>query len=258
MNFGSKKGVRKSLILFVFVLIVFSCFVFAVPPPPPAPNIGGDGSGDPPVNQGNGPSANYTGNISINSNPIGATIYFNGLNIGVTPKVVNDLNSGQEYSIKLVKEGYNNYTTSKRAVANQTVFVTAALVRIVQNNNIGQAGNLNQGTDGGSDQLSDDNLRYLLEQCNQKEDNTLLMLFFITNLILIIIVIVLVTFNITKVMSRENVQEKSQVNNDLIKIKEFIVQRSEEGYDKIDIVRKLLEAGWAKEEIDKVYLEIDK
>lgn len=67
------------------------------------------------------------GNLSISSDPTGATVYIDGINSGLTPLSLTDLNTGT-YNLKVTKSGYQAYTTSVTILSNQTVSVNSSLV----------------------------------------------------------------------------------------------------------------------------------
>ena len=66
-----------------------------------------------------------TGTLSVASTPTGATVYINNQNKGKTPlKLI--LSSGS-YSVKITKDGYEDYTKTVTVTANSTTTVNAAL-----------------------------------------------------------------------------------------------------------------------------------
>ncbi|HVP94586.1 MAG TPA: PEGA domain-containing protein [Methanoregulaceae archaeon] len=74
------------------------------------------------------PPGPTTGNISVNSNPMGAEIYLDGVTTGqVTDSVLYNLNPGA-YSILLTLAGYQNFTGSVTVVEGQTTQFYATLV----------------------------------------------------------------------------------------------------------------------------------
>lgn len=67
-----------------------------------------------------------TGKASINSIPEGASVLLNGIDKGVTPVVLNDIEEG-EYDITIQKEGFEPYTEKIMISSAKTGEVTATL-----------------------------------------------------------------------------------------------------------------------------------
>jgi hypothetical protein len=67
-----------------------------------------------------------TGSLNISSVPNGATIYVDSVNKGVTPKVITGVIVGT-HEIKLTKQGYYAFSTSKNVYAGKTSKVFATL-----------------------------------------------------------------------------------------------------------------------------------
>ena len=67
-----------------------------------------------------------TGNISVSSNPTGASVYLDSVSKGVTPITISGVSVGS-HTIKLTKTGYYDYTTTATVAAGQTASVSAAL-----------------------------------------------------------------------------------------------------------------------------------
>ena len=71
-------------------------------------------------------AASAVGNISVNSTPSGATVYFDTVNKGMTPIVIENIISGS-HTIVIQKAGYRNYTIPVNVMNNQTATVSANL-----------------------------------------------------------------------------------------------------------------------------------
>jgi hypothetical protein len=67
------------------------------------------------------------GNISVTTNPVGATVYVDSINKGTSPVTVPDLTSGA-HNVLIQKQDYQDYTTSVTVTDNATATVTATLV----------------------------------------------------------------------------------------------------------------------------------
>jgi len=68
-----------------------------------------------------------TGNIQVSSTPAGAAIYLDGSNTGATTNSTLTDKSPGSHTIKLVKDGYEDYEMSVSVTAGQTVTVSATL-----------------------------------------------------------------------------------------------------------------------------------
>ena len=75
-----------------------------------------------------------TGNITINCNPTGATVYLDGVNKGAAA-TLSGVSPGT-HQIKLTKSGYQDWTGTVTVVAGQTVSVNAVLTSIPTTGNI--------------------------------------------------------------------------------------------------------------------------
>ena len=69
----------------------------------------------------------YTGSVSIDSSPRGATVYFNGNNRGLSPVVVSDVIPGS-YSVDVELDGYQNYLATVNVYQGTQSAVFATLV----------------------------------------------------------------------------------------------------------------------------------
>jgi formylglycine-generating enzyme required for sulfatase activity/serine/threonine protein kinase len=70
-----------------------------------------------------------TGKASIVSIPEGAEVFLNGVNKGITPVVLNEIEEG-EYDVSIRKEGFEPYTEKMMISSTQTGKVTATLLPI--------------------------------------------------------------------------------------------------------------------------------
>jgi hypothetical protein len=73
--------------------------------------------------------ASFTGILSVKSTPSGAKVYVNGYYKGVTPIDIS-LAPGN-YSVKLTKNGYEDYTTNSKILAEKTTTINTNLNKIV-------------------------------------------------------------------------------------------------------------------------------
>lgn len=69
------------------------------------------------------------GYLSINSSPLGAKIYLNGSYIGKTPLTNYRLHTGR-YTVKIVKEGYKEFTTTVTIKPGERTNLTTRLVTL--------------------------------------------------------------------------------------------------------------------------------
>lgn len=68
-----------------------------------------------------------TGNIQVSSTPTGAAIYLDGSNTGQTTNATLTDKSPGSHTVKLVKDGYEDYEMSVSVTAGQTITVSATL-----------------------------------------------------------------------------------------------------------------------------------
>ena len=76
---------------------------------------------------GTGQEDETKGSILVTSSPSEAIIYLNGMEEGVTPKVISGLEEGS-YQVRLVKKGYKPHVASCKVVKGQQVDVEAVLI----------------------------------------------------------------------------------------------------------------------------------
>jgi hypothetical protein len=69
------------------------------------------------------------GSLSVNSSPLGATIYLDGLYKGKTPRTITEV-PPDDHTIKLTLEGYYDWSTSVNAKAGETSYLHAILTPI--------------------------------------------------------------------------------------------------------------------------------
>jgi hypothetical protein len=64
--------------------------------------------------------AGYRGSLAVNSAPTGARVLVNGVPVGTTPLLLNDLPVGSRV-VRLELDGYERWSSAVRVVANQRV-----------------------------------------------------------------------------------------------------------------------------------------
>jgi hypothetical protein len=78
---------------------------------------------------GNGNNQVTTGSIQVNSTPTGAKVYLNGTDTGRTTNcTLTNIQPGS-HTVKLVKDGYVDYSGSASVTAGQTATVNATLTK---------------------------------------------------------------------------------------------------------------------------------
>ncbi|MDD1660669.1 MAG: PEGA domain-containing protein [Methanomicrobiales archaeon] len=75
-----------------------------------------------------GPGPRPTGNVTINSNPLGATVFLDGVYKGVTPLELSGIPTGY-HSVKMTIEGRYDYDGSVFVVSGETVSAFGSLPR---------------------------------------------------------------------------------------------------------------------------------
>ncbi len=80
---------------------------------------------------GAGEEGQTTGSIQVNSTPQGASVYLDGTDTGeTTNSTLTDVSPGS-HTVKLVKEGYEDYEENISVTAGQTTTVNASLAAII-------------------------------------------------------------------------------------------------------------------------------
>jgi len=74
-------------------------------------------------------AAPQVGTLTIESNPLGASITIGKKVIGVTPKTLTNRNAGK-YTVVLKKEGYEDYSETVKVTANKTTTLSASMKEI--------------------------------------------------------------------------------------------------------------------------------
>lgn len=72
--------------------------------------------------------SNTSARLKVRSQPAGATIYVAGVQKGVTPFEIQNLDPAENYSIELVKEGYRSYEDTVHMRNRRSVYMMATLV----------------------------------------------------------------------------------------------------------------------------------
>ena len=75
-----------------------------------------------------GTSGEFVGRLSVDSRPVGARVFLDNKQIGVTPMAMPSIRAG-EHAIRLERDGYRHWTSTVRIVAGEQNRVTASLDR---------------------------------------------------------------------------------------------------------------------------------
>ena len=74
------------------------------------------------------PSGRFTGVLTVDSRPPGATVFLDGRLVGTTPLSLPSVSAGS-HAIRLELDGYRRWTSAIRVVASEQNRVTASLER---------------------------------------------------------------------------------------------------------------------------------
>ncbi|HEX7138045.1 MAG TPA: PEGA domain-containing protein [Vicinamibacterales bacterium] len=75
-----------------------------------------------------GTSGQFVGRLSVDSRPVGARVFLDNKQIGLTPLAMPSIRAG-EHAIRLERDGYRHWTSTVRVVAGEQNRVTASLDR---------------------------------------------------------------------------------------------------------------------------------
>jgi PEGA domain len=75
-----------------------------------------------------GTSGQFIGRLSVDSRPVGARVFLDNKQIGVTPLALPSIPAG-EHAIRLERDGYRHWTSTVRVIAGEQNRVTASLDR---------------------------------------------------------------------------------------------------------------------------------
>ncbi|HEY7286001.1 MAG TPA: PEGA domain-containing protein [Vicinamibacterales bacterium] len=75
-----------------------------------------------------GTSGEFVGRLNVDSRPVGARVFLDNKQIGVTPLAMPGIRAG-EHAIRLERDGYRHWTSTVRVVAGEQNRVTASLDR---------------------------------------------------------------------------------------------------------------------------------
>ena len=78
---------------------------------------------------GSGGASTTSGSLDVRSTPSGASIYIDGTYKGVTPKVVSGLSTGP-HQVKMIRDGYYDYSLATTVTAGKTNSVLATLTSL--------------------------------------------------------------------------------------------------------------------------------